>query len=116
EPYGRHALGWTNPRVLVELGVGLALLVVFVVLETRVRSPMFRLPPFQLRPAPAVWRHLHAPADARLPDRRAGVRLSLRPLRRTAVRHRWDARCRSQLPAARAAADRLPLPGVRADP
>ena len=49
QPYARHALGWTNPRVLTELGVGVALLLVFVVLETRERYPMFRLPLFRIR-------------------------------------------------------------------
>jgi MFS family permease len=49
QPYGHHALGWTSPRVLVELGVGLTLLVAFAVLELRVRYPMFRLPLFRIR-------------------------------------------------------------------
>ncbi|MGA2319678.1 MAG: MFS transporter [Solirubrobacteraceae bacterium] len=49
QPYGHHALGWTSPRVLAELGAGLALLVVFAVLELRVRAPMFRLPLFRIR-------------------------------------------------------------------
>ena len=43
-------------------------------------------------------------------------RLSLRPLRRSAVRHRRHARHRAQLRAAADAADRLPLPGLRGDP
>jgi len=49
QPYGHHALGWTNPRVLAALGAGLVLLVVFVVLEMRVRYPMFRLSLFRIR-------------------------------------------------------------------
>jgi MFS family permease len=49
QPYGHHELGWSSPRVLAELGAGLALLVVFVALELRVRYPMFRLPLFRIR-------------------------------------------------------------------
>ena len=56
----------------------------------------------------AVGGHLHAAADARDADRRPDLRLPLRPLRRAPVRHRRDARRRGQLPAAVAAADRLP--------
>ena len=33
EPYGGHAMGWTNPVVLVELGVGRALLLVALLLH-----------------------------------------------------------------------------------
>jgi MFS family permease len=50
QPYGHHALGWLSPRVLAELGAGLALLVIFTLLERRVRDPMFRLPLFRIRP------------------------------------------------------------------
>ena len=49
EPYGGHAMGWTNPAVLAELGVGAALLAAFVVIESRVAEPMFRLPLFRIR-------------------------------------------------------------------
>ncbi len=49
EPYGTSSMGWTNPSVLVEIFAGLALLVVFAVIETRVENPMFRLPLFRIR-------------------------------------------------------------------
>jgi MFS family permease len=49
QPYGHHALGWTSPRVLVELGAGVALLAAFCAVETRVRFPMFRVPLFRIR-------------------------------------------------------------------
>ena len=49
EPYGGHAMGWTNPTVLAELVVGAALLAAFVVIESRVAEPMFRLPLFRIR-------------------------------------------------------------------
>jgi MFS family permease len=43
QPYGGHAMGWTNPTVLAEIAGGVALLSVFVVIESRVDDPMFRL-------------------------------------------------------------------------
>ncbi len=49
EPYGHHAMGWTNPVVLTCLLVGAALLVVFGIIETRVEQPMFRLQLFKIR-------------------------------------------------------------------
>jgi len=48
-PYGGHTMGWTNPKVLGTILGGLALLVVFCVIETRVEHPMFRLPLFRIR-------------------------------------------------------------------
>ena len=49
EPYGHHAMGWTNPVVLTCLFVGVVLLVVFGIIETRVEQPMFRLQLFKIR-------------------------------------------------------------------
>jgi MFS family permease len=49
EPYGGHAMGWTNPVVLSCFGVGVVLLVVFGIIETRVEDPMFRLQLFKIR-------------------------------------------------------------------
>ena len=49
EPYGGHAMGWTSPAVLGELCAGVALLVAFAMIETRVAEPMFRLPLFRIR-------------------------------------------------------------------
>ena len=43
QPYGGHTQGWTNPWVLGGLLAGTAMLVVFVVVESRVRDPMFPL-------------------------------------------------------------------------
>ncbi len=48
-PYGHHTMGWTSPWVLAEIFGGLALLVVFCVIETRVAHPMFRLTLFRIR-------------------------------------------------------------------
>jgi MFS family permease len=49
EPYGHKAMGWTNPFVLGSLGTGVALLVAFAVIETKVADPMFRLQLFKIR-------------------------------------------------------------------
>ncbi len=48
-PYGGHATGWTSPKVLALLGVGVASLVAFALIERRVAEPMFRLPLFRIR-------------------------------------------------------------------
>jgi MFS family permease len=48
-PYGAHSTGWSSPRVLILLGVGLVLLVAFGLIERRVRDPMFRIPLFKIR-------------------------------------------------------------------
>ena len=49
EPHGHHTMGWTSPVVLCELGAGVALLIAFAIIETRVAEPMFRLPLFRIR-------------------------------------------------------------------
>jgi MFS family permease len=49
QPYGGHSTGWTNPRVLGGLGLGVALLVTFCIAETRIAQPMFRLGLFRIR-------------------------------------------------------------------
>ena len=49
QPYGTHSMGWTNPSVLTAIIGGVALLVVFVIVETRVAEPMFRVSLFRLR-------------------------------------------------------------------
>jgi MFS family permease len=48
-PYGGHPMGWTNPKVLAAIIGGLAVLAVFVFVETRVAQPMFRLTLFRIR-------------------------------------------------------------------
>ena len=49
EPFGNSTMGWTNPSVLTEIGLGLVLLGLFLYLETRVDNPMFRLTLFRIR-------------------------------------------------------------------
>ena len=48
-PYGGHPTGWTNPWVLFGVFGGLAVLGLFVLIETRVPAPMFRLSLFRIR-------------------------------------------------------------------
>src|ERR1700744_5122327 len=50
QPYGNHVMGWTSPLVLSLILGGIAVLVVFCVIETRVEDPMFRLSLFRIRP------------------------------------------------------------------
>ena len=49
EPYGGHPMGWTNPVVLLELGVGVAFLILFCFIEVHTDEPMFRLQLFKIR-------------------------------------------------------------------
>ena len=48
-PYGAHHTGWGSPRVIALLGAGVGLLGAFVLIQRRVRDPMFRLPLFRIR-------------------------------------------------------------------
>ena len=49
QPYGSHPTSWTSPRVLGGLACGIALLVLFCLIETRIAEPMFRLGLFRIR-------------------------------------------------------------------
>ncbi|MFJ2921492.1 MFS transporter [Streptomyces sp. NPDC087307] len=49
QPYRGHTMGWTNPVVLAALIGGVAVLVVFGIVETRVAEPMFRMSLFRIR-------------------------------------------------------------------
>jgi MFS family permease len=49
QPYGGHTMGWTSPRVLTEIGIGVALLAAFVLIEMRVSDPMFNMRLFKIR-------------------------------------------------------------------
>jgi len=48
-PYGGHPTGWTNPWVLAGVFGGIAVLVLFGWVETKVPAPMFRLGLFRIR-------------------------------------------------------------------
>jgi MFS family permease len=49
QPYGDRPMGWCNPLVLGGLAGGLALLIVFILVEQHAPSPMFRLELFRIR-------------------------------------------------------------------
>jgi MFS family permease len=49
QPYGSHTMGWTSPFVLATGLGGIALLVLFCLIERRVEDPMFRLDLFRIR-------------------------------------------------------------------
>src|SRR5580693_1750161 len=49
QPYGGHAMGWTSPWVLTAMIGGVALLIVFVWVETKVPEPLFRISLFKIR-------------------------------------------------------------------
>jgi MFS family permease len=49
QPYGGHPMGWTSPFVLAALFGGLALLVIFTYVETKVAEPLFRISLFKIR-------------------------------------------------------------------
>jgi len=48
-PYGGQTMGWSSPWVWTGVGLGAALLVAFLLIETRVPDPMFRLELFKIR-------------------------------------------------------------------
>ncbi|MFJ1843356.1 MULTISPECIES: MFS transporter [unclassified Streptomyces] len=49
QPYRGDTMGWTNPGVLAALVGGVAVLLIFGVVETRVAEPMFRMSLFRIR-------------------------------------------------------------------
>jgi len=48
-PYRSDATGWGNPMVFGGLALGVALLALFCLIETKVKDPMFRLSLFRIR-------------------------------------------------------------------
>jgi MFS family permease len=48
-PYGSSSMGWGNPFVIGMIAGGIVILVVFVLLEARIRDPMFNLALFKIR-------------------------------------------------------------------
>ncbi|MDI5969227.1 MFS transporter [Streptomyces sp. SL13] len=49
QPYGSSTMGWSNPKVLAELIGGVVVLIAFVIIEMRVKEPLFRLTLFRVR-------------------------------------------------------------------
>jgi MFS family permease len=49
QPYEGHVMGWTNPKVIAEMAVGVGLLIIFLWIESKVEHPMFHLRLFRIR-------------------------------------------------------------------
>jgi MFS family permease len=49
QPYNHQTMGWSNPKVIAALTLGMMLLAAFAVIETRFPEPMFRLSLFRVR-------------------------------------------------------------------
>jgi EmrB/QacA subfamily drug resistance transporter len=49
QPYGGHAMGWTNPFVLGAMIGGAVLLIIFVIVEMKVDDPLFHIGLFKIR-------------------------------------------------------------------
>lgn len=49
KPYGSSAMGWSNPTVITLIIAGLVALIVFVLIERKVKQPMFNLHLFGIR-------------------------------------------------------------------
>ena len=49
QPYGTSSMGWTSPTVLSAFAISVVFLVAFLVIESRVTSPMFNLKLFRIR-------------------------------------------------------------------
>ncbi len=49
QPYGTSSMGWGAPKVIAGFLIGITLLVIFLVVELRVESPMFNLRLFKIR-------------------------------------------------------------------
>ncbi len=49
QPYRGQTMGWSSPRVVIGLSLGGVLLAAFLVIESKVAEPMFRLALFRIR-------------------------------------------------------------------
>lgn len=49
QPYGDQLMGWLSPQVISYIGIGVVLLAVFFVVESRIKHPMFDLQLFKIR-------------------------------------------------------------------
>jgi MFS family permease len=49
QPYGGHTMGWTNPWVLSALIGGVAILLIFLLIESKIKDPLFKLSLFRDR-------------------------------------------------------------------
>ncbi|QSO55368.1 MFS transporter [Alicyclobacillus curvatus] len=48
-PYATHSMGWENPFVIGSLITGVVMLLLFTIIESRVRDPLFHLGLFRIR-------------------------------------------------------------------
>jgi MFS family permease len=48
-PYGSSSMGWGNPLVIAAIGGGMAFLILFTYIETKVKDPMFHIQLFRIR-------------------------------------------------------------------
>ncbi|HVB51308.1 MAG TPA: MFS transporter [Acidimicrobiales bacterium] len=49
QPYQHHSMGWTAPKVVATFVIGAIFLIAFIIIETRVESPMFNIRLFKVR-------------------------------------------------------------------
>ncbi|MDE3008983.1 MAG: MFS transporter [Acidobacteriota bacterium] len=49
QPYQHHSMGWSAPRVVAAFVIGVVFLITFLVIETRIASPMFNVRLFKVR-------------------------------------------------------------------
>ncbi|WP_329238593.1 MFS transporter [Actinoallomurus sp. NBC_01490] len=49
QPYGGHTMGWTNPWVLGALIGGVVVLIAFLIIESKIKEPLFNLSLFRNR-------------------------------------------------------------------
>ncbi len=50
EPYGKSQMGWGSPFVILSFIFGVLFLILFVIIERRVKGPLFNLSLFKIRP------------------------------------------------------------------
>ncbi|MEM0160779.1 MAG: MFS transporter [Thermoplasmata archaeon] len=50
EPYGNSEMGWTNPWVIAAFIVGIIMLIAFIIVERKVKNPLFNLSLFKIKP------------------------------------------------------------------
>lgn len=48
-PYGSSSMGWTDPWVIAAIVIGVAMLILFIFVERKVKFPMFRMELFKIR-------------------------------------------------------------------
>ncbi|MGC8619938.1 MAG: MFS transporter [Thermoplasmata archaeon] len=50
EPYGSSQMGWGSPWVIAAFILGIIFLIIFIIIERRVKEPLFNLSLFKIRP------------------------------------------------------------------